>query len=652
MIRYYIATIIVCMIPFFAFAQSFCKTPAPPQPTDRSFMPHKNSSTFYCFRLYFHILRATDGTGGVSVSTAQSAYNTLNDDFNSHNIFFIWNGTIDYIDNSSIYLSPSNDIFSINNHQNGIDVYIYPLNSTTEGLSNGFGNGTELYVSGYYNGSSLAATHVISHEMGHILNLYHTHHGTVFETGGDPNQCAELVNGSNADVCGDYVEDTPADPNISEEVNSSCIWTNPLNKYDSNHDQYTPNTHLIMSYTRPDCMEYFSLGQAVRMKESIESFQILDNMLLCYNISGNSVLYNSSEYSIANLPNTLSINWSLSGANASCYTVHNNTPSINQCTVTLKDSVDFVNTNDLVLNAQIKYGSTVITTVTKPLTPVYISGSTIPSSSEMYQIGNLPDNTVVSWNWTGKGLTIGSTPIMVEPYYSTNNYFNLLRSNMTYAKGIITANIMQGGNTIFVLTKTVDTGVNYSGGTWYQGNSSSNTLACGNAYDIVSNSQVVLQSNSFIGKTVSYSTDGFVLFGGLSHSGSNIAFTPISSIPHSLGDEPQAFGVKSVTINVTDPATYETFEFTFQEQLPFDDPLMMNVNSSGNEYTFTMEDIQKDRSQTWTLDVVNSETGRIAYHKKSNTTTQTINTTGWKKGVYIVKVTIGSQIISRKLTIP
>ena len=129
----------------------------------------------------------------------------------------------------------------MNNHQNGIDVYIYPLNSTTEGLSNGFGNGTELYVSGNDNGASLAATHVISHEMGHILNLYHTHHGTVYETGGDPNQCAELVNGSNADVCGDYVEDTPADPNISGEVNSSCIWTNPLYKFDSNHDPYTPN---------------------------------------------------------------------------------------------------------------------------------------------------------------------------------------------------------------------------------------------------------------------------------------------------------------------------------------------------------------------------------------------------------------------------
>ena len=587
MIRNSIATIFVCMIPFFAFAQSFCKTPAPPQPTDRRIMPHKierDSSAPYYFRLYFHILRASDGTGGVSVSTAQSAYNTLNDDFNSHNIFFIWNGTIDYIDNSSIYLSPSDNIFSVNNHQNGIDVYIYPLNSTTEGLSNGFGNGTELYVSGNDNGASLAATHVISHEMGHILNLYHTHHGTVYETGGDPNQCAELVNGSNADVCGDYVEDTPADPNISGEVNSSCIWTNPLYKFDSNHDPYTPNTHLIMSYTKPDCMEYFSLGQVVRMKEAIECFHVLNNALI-YNISGDSILYNSSEYSISNLPSTLTINWSLSGANASCYTVHNSTPSTNLCTITKKDSVDFVNTNNLVLNAQIKYGSTIITTVSMPLTPVYIYGPTVPYSTSSYEVDNLPDACTVSWNWSGTGLTVDNTPVYVEPYYSTNNYFRLVRNNLDYARGTLTATINRSGNTVATISKTIDTGVNFSG-TWYQGLNSPSTLTCGSNYAITG-SQVVLQSDNFIGRTMTYSNNGMILYGDVSHSGNTISFTPV--VQAFKGDIPNAYPSvgSSITITVTDATTHEAFKFTFyiEPQHPSNPPIL-NMAVSGNEYTF------------------------------------------------------------------
>ena len=75
---------------------------------------------------------------------------------------------------------------------------------------------------------NLLTTHVISHEMGHDLNLFHTHHGTFDtngENGNDPYHCKELVNGSNSDTCGDYIEDTPADPNLSGKVNNYCMYT-------------------------------------------------------------------------------------------------------------------------------------------------------------------------------------------------------------------------------------------------------------------------------------------------------------------------------------------------------------------------------------------------------------------------------------------
>ena len=52
------------------------------------------------------------------------------------------------------------------------------------------------------------ATSTVAHEMGHCLGLYHTHNGT-----GDNNGTPELVNGSNSSTAGDYITDTPADPN-------------------------------------------------------------------------------------------------------------------------------------------------------------------------------------------------------------------------------------------------------------------------------------------------------------------------------------------------------------------------------------------------------------------------------------------------------
>ena len=302
------------------------------------------------------------------------------------------------------------------------------------------------------------------------------------------------------------------------------------------------------------------------------------------------------------------------------------------------------------LNAQIKYGSTVITTVTKPLTPVYIYGPTVPYSTEMYEVNNLPDDCTVSWNWSGTGLTIDNTPVLVEPYYSTNNYFKLVRNNLDYARGTLTATINRSGNTVATISKTLDTGVNFSG-TWYQGLNSPSTLTCGNTYAI-SGSQVVLQSDNFIGRTMTYSCNGMLLFGGVSHSGNTISFTPI--LPALKGDEPNAnpgFG-SSVTINVTDATTHEAFKFTFyiEPQHPLNPPIL-SMAVSGNEYTFTIDEASESR-QAWTLEVVKIDTGQQVYSGTTDNASQTVRTSNWQSGIYAALVRRNGQIVAtQKMTI-
>ena len=106
------------------------------------------------------------------------------------------------------------------------------------GLANGIPS-TALIVHGsYYDTSTLP------HEMGHCLGLYHTHHGTVNEGGGDTNQCAELVDGSNGTTCGDYIMDTPADPN--RWANNSCLYIGT--GVDAHGNHYSPDASNIMSY--------------------------------------------------------------------------------------------------------------------------------------------------------------------------------------------------------------------------------------------------------------------------------------------------------------------------------------------------------------------------------------------------------------------
>ena len=100
------------------------------------------------------------------------------------------------------------------------------------------------------NGSTFA------HELGHYFGLFHTH--------SQAGQGAELVDGSNCDVAGDYLCDTPADPQLgSGNVNSNCIYTG--NERDDNGDLYEPDPKNVMSYSRKSCRDYFSPEQYARI---------------------------------------------------------------------------------------------------------------------------------------------------------------------------------------------------------------------------------------------------------------------------------------------------------------------------------------------------------------------------------------------------
>ncbi len=272
------------MVPKLIYSQnSFCFTPPYSlQNNFNSFQLNDNSfNTNYCIKIYIHVIRKSNGTDGQSYQSVQNAINILNSDFNPYNINFVWDNSIDYIDNTSYFNTPSSSIFSVNNHSDGIDIYLYDESSPAGGLANGVGNSSELYVSGLYWGEpniSLIESHVISHEMGHVLFLWHTHHGT-YNEGGNDNPCPELVNGNNGIDCGDYVYDTPADPHLQFNVNyPECEWNS--SGVDQNGDSYHPDEKNIMAYTNVSCMQYFTMQQGLRMRSAISSLSHLQSTVV------------------------------------------------------------------------------------------------------------------------------------------------------------------------------------------------------------------------------------------------------------------------------------------------------------------------------------------------------------------------------------
>lgn len=279
-------TIIIINLPISLYGQSYCSTPAITKNirVNNELKQLAPNLEKYCLRVYFHVI-LTDGPGNQTPATVAQAYQILNEDFAPYNISFFWDGGIDYIDGGGqiddvpILEFPDTSIYSVNNNEDGIDIYLYSDSNVAGGRANGIGESSEFWVSGSMFGQSLITSNVISHEMGHVLFLWHTHHGTAED--GNDNPCPELVNGSNSTVCGDYIADTPADPFLNFDVNpTTCFWNQSGNVFDANGDPYNPDEHLIMSYSRPSCMEYFSPMQGLRMRNAIETLPFLQETLM------------------------------------------------------------------------------------------------------------------------------------------------------------------------------------------------------------------------------------------------------------------------------------------------------------------------------------------------------------------------------------
>lgn len=216
-----------------------------------------------------HVIRKSDGTGGLSEVELNNVIANVNAFYaNAYMEFFLCDG-INYIDDDNYYDFKSSDdeaaLTSANNVNGLINIYF------TNYIENAAGSSLCGYA--YYPGGADVILmkndcaingSTLPHEIGHFFSLLHTH--------GPSNSIpsAELVDGSNCDVEGDEICDTPADPKLSyTNVDTNCIYTGTLT--DANGDSYVPDTNNIMSYSRKECRTLFSTEQYARIYATFKS---------------------------------------------------------------------------------------------------------------------------------------------------------------------------------------------------------------------------------------------------------------------------------------------------------------------------------------------------------------------------------------------
>lgn len=207
-----------------------------------------------------HIIRNSNGSGGLSVSELDHAIAEINSIYaDAYMEFFLCDG-INYINDDKLCHFKKGDESSLtetNNVPGLINIYFtdYIENNEEEsicGYSDNVARNDVIVMksSCATNNSSLA------HELGHFFSLMHTH--------GTGQTTTELVDGSNCDTDGDGICDTPADPGLTDaNVNNFCEYTGC--ETDANGDKYVPDANNIMSYSRKACRNYFTPQQLARM---------------------------------------------------------------------------------------------------------------------------------------------------------------------------------------------------------------------------------------------------------------------------------------------------------------------------------------------------------------------------------------------------
>lgn len=222
----------------------------------------KSTSTKSSIPVKVHIIRTSNGTGGLSVSELEDAIASVNTLFADAFITFVMADDIEYIDDNRLYHFHSKDetaMLDAHNVSGAVNIYFtdHIENEADESIC-GYTQIEKRSDAIIMRNSCATNDSSLAHELGHFFSLIHTHGIN------NDQRTGELVNGSNCSSEGDQICDTPADPELTyNNVNNFCRYTGTMT--DANGALYHPDTHNIMSYSMKGCRDHFSKQQLARM---------------------------------------------------------------------------------------------------------------------------------------------------------------------------------------------------------------------------------------------------------------------------------------------------------------------------------------------------------------------------------------------------
>ncbi len=229
------------------------------------------------FTIVAHLVANEQGETNIEVDSIMAALDTLNKDFSPICVEFeiCQFDTIDNFQYDEIENNEWDEMQTVYHQQRRINLFFV---NSFEGQDTTYcGFATQYGLANLENGGIVILkdcnspmTRALSHQMGHYFGLFNTH-------GPDGlTETQELKDGSNADITGDFITDTGADPFVlgdspDQYVNTELDCRFISMKRDGANEFFQPDVGNIMSFYQAECKCSFTFGQLAQMAANCEA---------------------------------------------------------------------------------------------------------------------------------------------------------------------------------------------------------------------------------------------------------------------------------------------------------------------------------------------------------------------------------------------
>lgn len=291
-------------------------------------------------------------------------------------------------------------------------------------------------------------------------------------------------------------------------------------------------------------------------------------------------------------------------------------------------------------------GSNVTAIATRhPLGNVNLIGnSVINNSSSTYYVDSLPSGHTVSWSLSD---SYYNQNCLTQDSPSANQCTITKNSTHSLIGATLTASIKRLGTVVQTLTKTISAKV--FAGTYYNGVTTKQVNLPSPLY-VKRNANISLNSQNLVGATLTHNGNATVT--QFSHNSSigvlSLYFTSLGTrVVHVTCTDGLQYDVPFIVTDNVNQLNIVIGDGRIEASLiPVEDEEMRNLGSDN-----LVNDLAKGETSVWTLEVYNATTGEKVFGKEIEGTSFTIDTTGWKPGVYVVKAVIGDEVLNEKVIV-